>query len=142
MTTQSLGFEVKLPLAYEAAVETTRAALKQEGFGVLTEIDLKAAFKEKLGRDIHPFIILGACNPPLAFAAISADPNVSLLLPCNVSVESQGPSAAIVRLTDPPALLGSAGTALSPELQSVANDARARMERVVQALERTGRSGA
>ncbi len=142
MTTQSLGFEVKLSLAYEAAVETTRAALKQEGFGVLTEIDLQAAFKEKLGRDFHPFIILGACNPPLAYAAINADPNVSLLLPCNVSVESLGPSSAVVRLTDPPALLGSAGTALSPELQTVANDARARMERVVQALGRTGRKGA
>ncbi len=129
-----LGFEVSLPLAFDAAVNVTRDALKQEGFGVLTEIDLKAAFKEKLGRDFRPFVILGACNPPLAYSAVTADPNVALLLPCNVTVEAQGPGQSVVRLTDPPELLGAAGTALSPALQEVAKDARARMERVVQAL--------
>ncbi len=135
---QSLGFEVALPLPFDAAVQTTRDALKQEGFGILTEIDLRAAFKEKLGRDFRPYVILGACNPPLAFAAITADPAVGLLLPCNVTVEAQG-SGATVRLTDPPALLGAAGGALSPALEDVATDARARMQRVVEALRRTRR---
>ncbi len=136
---QSLGFEVALPLPFDAAIQTTRDALKQEGFGILTEIDLRAAFKEKLGRDFRPYVILGACNPPLAFAAITADPAVGLLLPCNVTVEAQGPAGATVRLTDPPALLGAAGGALSPALEDVAKDARARMQRVVEALRKTRR---
>lgn len=139
---QPLGFEVRLPLAFDAAVRLTRDALKQEGFGVLTEIDLKAAFKEKLGKDLHPFVILGACNPPLAFAALAADPNVSLLLPCNVSVESKGAAAAVVRLTDPPALMAAAGGALTPDMEAMVMDAHARIQRVAKALERPRKAGA
>ncbi len=135
---QSLGFEVTLPLPFDAAVQATRDALKDQGFGILTEIDLRAAFKEKLGRDFRPYVILGACNPPLAFAAITADPAIGLLLPCNVTVEAQS-SGSMVRLTDPPALLGAAGGALSPALEDVARDARERMQRVVEALRRTRR---
>ncbi|MEQ1898095.1 MAG: DUF302 domain-containing protein [Vicinamibacterales bacterium] len=129
-----LGFEVSLPLAFEAAGDATRAALKAEGFGVLTEIDLQAAFKEKLGKDFRRYTILGACNPPLAFTAVSSDPNVGLLLPCNVTVEEAAPGQSIVRLTDPLALLGSAAGGLSPAIHDVANDAHARMSRVAAAL--------
>lgn len=130
----SLGFEVTVPLPFDAAVAATREALKTEGFGILTEIDLRAAFKEKLGRDFRPYVILGACNPPLAFAAVTADPTVGLLLPCNVTVEAAGRERATVRLIDPPALLGASGGDMPAALTDVALDARARMERVVKTL--------
>ncbi len=132
--TEGLGFAVSLPLDFAAAADAARAALKAEGFGVLTEIDMQAAFKEKLGRDFRRYTILGACNPPLAYAAVSADPNVGLLLPCNVTVEDDGPGRATVRLTDPLALLGAAPGGLSPAIHDVATDAHARMSRVAAAL--------
>jgi uncharacterized protein (DUF302 family) len=121
-------FTVQMALPFTAAVSRTREALKAEGFGILTEIDLAAAFHDKLGREFRPYVILGACNPPLAFAAVSADPSVGLLLPCNVTVEAAGAEEAIVRLTDPEALLG--GRAVSQELRQVAADARTRLLRV------------
>jgi uncharacterized protein (DUF302 family) len=129
-----LGFIVDLPLSFEAAVTRVRDALKQEGFGVLTEIDLRAAFREKLNRDFRPYVILGACNPPLAFGAVSADPAVGLLLPCNVTVEWVSDGRTRVRLTDPEALLSTVVLAGATELSSVAQDARARMVRVAESL--------
>jgi uncharacterized protein (DUF302 family) len=129
-----LGFEVTLNLPFDAAVARTRDELKAQGFGILTEIDLRAAFREKLGKDFRPYVILGACNPPLAFAAVTADPSVGLLLPCNVTVEAQGDAASQVRLTDPPALLAAAPQGLSAALKEVAADAGARMQRVAAAL--------
>ncbi len=132
---QPLSLEVRLPLPFVAAVEATRAALKTEGFGILTEIDLRAAFQEKLGRDFRPYVILGACNPPLAFAAVTADPTVGLLLPCNVVVDGVGERESIVRLTDPAALLAASPAGLTPALSEIAADARLRMERVVRTLQ-------
>ena len=132
--TESLALEVRLPVAFDTAVAATRAALKTEGFGILTEIDLRAAFKEKLGHDFRPYIILGACNPPLAFAAVTADPAVGLLLPCNVVVDGVGEQESLVRLTDPAALLAASPAGLTPSLSAIAADARHRMERVVLAL--------
>ena len=130
---KELGFNVELPLSFEAAMPRVRDALKQEGFGVLTEIDLQAAFREKLGREFRPYVILGACNPSLAFNAISTDPSIGLLLPCNVTVESLANGRTGVRLTDPEALLGSVMQG-APELASVAHDARERMVRVAESL--------
>ena len=129
-----LGFKVQLPLSFEDAVTRVREALKQEGFGVLSEIDLRAAFREKLGREFRPYVILGACNPPLAFKAMTADPSVGLLLPCNVTVESLSDRLAGVRLTDPEALLASVVLDGAPEVRSVARDARERMLRVAESL--------
>ena len=129
-----LGFNSELPLSFEAAVTRVREALKQEGFGVLTEIDLRAAFREKLGREFRPYMILGACNPPLAFNAITADPSVGLLLPCNVIVEWISDGRTGVRLTDPEALLSTVALHGAPELASVAGDARERMLRVAASL--------
>ena len=131
---QKLGFTVEVPLTFDQAVGRVREALKQEGFGVLTEVDLRAAFKDKLGRDFRPYIILGACNPPLAFKAISTDPSVGLLLPCNVTIEWISDGRTGVRLTDPEALLSTAALASGPELASVARDARERMFRVKENL--------
>ncbi|HEV2290594.1 MAG TPA: DUF302 domain-containing protein [Gemmatimonadales bacterium] len=130
-----LGNDIRLRLPLEAALTRTRDTLKQEGFGVLTEIDLEAAFKEKLGKPFHPYRILGACNPPLAYSAVSADPSIGLLLPCNVTVEAPTDGAVIVRLTDPEALLGADGAASS--MADVARDARARLLRVHAALSRS-----
>jgi len=129
--TTSLGMEVRLDIPFDAAVARTREALKTEGFGVLTEIDMQAAFKEKLGRAFRPYVILGACNPPLAHSALSADPEVGLLLPCNVTVEAAPDGSSVVRLVDPERLLTWAG---SPTLRDVAKDARERLQRVAGAL--------
>jgi len=136
---ESMGFEVELPLAFAAAKDVTRDALKAEGFGILTEIDLQAAFKEKLGREFRPYAILGACNPPLAFAAVNADPAIGLLLPCNVTVEEKDARHSIVRLVDPRAMLASAPGGPNPELTRVADDASDRMGRVLNALRGTAR---
>ena len=136
----SMGFEIAVPLAFAAAKESARDALKTEGFGIVTEIDLQAAFKEKLGRDFRPYIILGACNPPLAFAAVTADPAIGLLLPCNVTVEAIDATHSMVRLVDPPAMLASASGGSAPELQKVTDDASDRMGRVLLALPGLGQA--
>jgi uncharacterized protein (DUF302 family) len=106
------------------------AALKAEGFGVLTEIDVQATFKAKLGLDRPPYLILGACNPPLAHRAIEADPSVGALLPCNVVLREDGPDT-IVEAMDPIAALG---IVEAPGIRPVAEEAKARLERVIEAL--------
>jgi uncharacterized protein (DUF302 family) len=133
---QALGFEVELAMPFEASIERVKDALKEEGFGVLSEIDLRAAFQEKLGKEFRPYTILGACNPPLAYAAVTADPSVGLLLPCNVTVESAGDARTIVRLTDPEVMLGGLGATIPGEVAAVAKDARARMVRATESLKR------
>ena len=129
-----LGMEVKLDLPFDVALARTREALKTEGFGVLTEVDLQAAFKEKLGRAFRPYVILGACNPPLAHTAVSADPEVGLLLPCNVTVEADAEGGSVVRLVDPERLLTTAALDGSAVVGGVAKDAGERLRRVAAAL--------
>lgn len=101
---QQLGFEVLLDQPFDQAVETVTAALKTQGFGVLTRIDVQATLKEKLNVDFRPYTILGACNPPMAHQALTADSWVGLLLPCNVTIETVNHSS-LVRLTDPGVLI-------------------------------------
>ncbi|MEQ1691929.1 MAG: DUF302 domain-containing protein [Gemmatimonas sp.] len=132
--TNTLGMVVRMDVAFETAMQRTRDALKTEGFGVLTEIDMQAAFKEKLGRDFRPYVILGACNPPLAFSALSADPHVGLLLPCNVTVEAEDDRHAVVRLVDPLSLMAASAFGGSEAISAVAIDAHARLTRVAHAL--------
>jgi len=133
---ESLGTEVEVPLSFAAAKDATRDALKSEGFGILTEIDLQAAFREKLGRDFRPYVILGACNPALAFAAVTSNPSIGLLLPCNVTVEGRDATHSVVRLVDPQMMLASSAGGLAPELRQIADDASERMQRVLKVLRR------
>jgi uncharacterized protein (DUF302 family) len=128
--TASLGLTVRMKLDFDAALARVTEALKAEGFGVLTEIDVKATLKQKLGVDFRQYKILGACNPPLAYRALTAAPEVGLLLPCNVVVAA-AEDGVEVSLVDPLGMLGLVGR---PELEPVAEEARTRLGRVAQAL--------
>jgi uncharacterized protein (DUF302 family) len=129
-----IGFEVQLEKPYEEALELTKEALKGEGFGVLTFIDVKATMKEKLDEEFRPYAILGACNPPLAHRALTQDAVAGLLLPCNVTVEAKGNSASIVRIANPQTILAVGSLEDNQELNAVANEARLRLERVAEVL--------
>jgi uncharacterized protein (DUF302 family) len=130
-TTSQLGIFVRLNTDYETALAQTVDALKVEGFGVLTEIDVKETMKKKLGADVLPYKILGACNPPLAHRALTTAPEVGLLLPCNVTVRQIEDGAIEVGIIDPLTMLG---VVASPALKPIADEARARLERVAQSL--------
>ena len=131
--TTNLGFDIELPLAFSNAVARVKDALKQEGFGILTEIDLQAAFREKLGREFRPYVILGACNPPLADRALQAELEIGLLLPCNVIVYEVSPGHSAVSAMAPLAALGIVGD--NPELQAVAREADSRLRAALTTIE-------
>jgi uncharacterized protein (DUF302 family) len=128
--TTPYGFGEKVALAFDAALQRTTELLKEEGFGVLTRIDVQQTLREKLGVDFRRYVILGACNPPLAHQAFQAELNIGLLLPCNVAVyEDEGGS--VVSFMDPAAAMGFVGNdALTP----IAGEARARLLRVRERL--------
>jgi uncharacterized protein (DUF302 family) len=130
--TRSYAIGAAVRAAHAEAVDRTKATLKEQGFGVLTEIDVRATMKEKLGADFRPYVILGACNPPLAHRALSADLGVGLLLPCNVVVYDNGDGTAFVEALDPEAALGVVGD--DPELAAVAREAKTRLRAAVGAL--------
>ena len=127
------GLRVEIPVSYERAVEQATAALKEEGFGVLTTIDVQQTLKQKLDRDFRKYVILGACNPPLADRALHAELEVGLLLPCNVIVYEASPGRSVVSAMDPMAALGIVGD--NSELQAVAKDADARLRRALTTIE-------
>jgi uncharacterized protein (DUF302 family) len=127
------GIRVEIPDGFERAVDRATAALKAEGFGVLTTIDVRQTLKEKLGREFRNYVILGACNPPLADRALHAELEVGLLLPCNVIVYDTAPGRSVVAAMAPLAALGIVGD--NPELQHVAAEADARLRRALGSLE-------
>ena len=131
-TTQSLGLTTTLQVDYATALQKVTDALKTEGFGVLTEIDVKETLKKKLDVDFHPYKILGACNPTLAYRALNAAPEVGLLLPCNVTVSEVEAGRVQVSIIDPLMMMSVVeGAALQP----IAQEARERLNRVIAALE-------
>jgi uncharacterized protein (DUF302 family) len=132
--TNEIGFEVKINQPYEEALERVIAALKDEGFGVLTRIDVKATLKEKLDEDFRPYMILGACNPPLAHRALSTDAVVGLMLPCNVTIESTQDGCSMVRIANPELMMTIGSLDENDSVRDVANEARVRLERVARAL--------
>jgi len=125
------GFHAQLPVGYDQAVALTREGLAQCGFGVLTEIDVRATLKQKLDVDFRPYIILGACNPPFAHRALTSELPIGLLLPCNVIVYAgDRPGTSAVAMVDPVVQLGAAGR---DDLVPLAGEVRALLQ---QALER------
>ncbi len=125
-------FGTRLPLPIDQVRPLVEAALKAEGFGVLTDIDMSGTLKAKIGIDRPPYQILGACNPPLANRALEADPSVGALLPCNVVLRADG-DGTVVEIMDPQAALSLAS---SPGVAEVGMEARARLVRVIEALRR------
>lgn len=126
-----LGMKAVLNTDFAHALEAVTAALKAEGFGVLTEIDVQATFKNKLNVDFRPYRILGACNPTLAHRALTATGEVGLLLPCNVTVTQLEANEVEVAIVDPTAMMD---IMQHPDLDAVSAEARAKLQRVVDAL--------
>jgi len=125
------SFGKTVELGFDEAIERTTACLKEEGFGVLSEIDISAAMKEKLDVDIPPYRILGACNPPLAHRALTAEPDIGVLLPCNVIVRQDDDANVYVTAMDPIAVLELVD---HPDIEELATEVRARLERALAAI--------
>ncbi|HML20866.1 MAG TPA: DUF302 domain-containing protein [Aggregatilinea sp.] len=129
---ETIGRTIRLNTGYDQALEAVEAALKPEGFGVLTRIDVQDTLKKKLGVDFRRYAILGACNPNLAHRALTIAPESGLLLPCNVTVAEGEDGIVEVSLIDPMAMLG---VLHSPALEPIAEEARERLERVAMRLQ-------
>ncbi|MFH1006555.1 MAG: DUF302 domain-containing protein [Candidatus Latescibacterota bacterium] len=127
----SYAISKQVDCSYEEAVAKTREALKVEGFGVLTEIDVQATLKKKLDADFRPYCILGACNPPFALRALQAEPNVGLFLPCNVIVQAVSADVSEVAAIDPVAAMAAIE---NPALAGIASEVKVKLARVIDSL--------
>ena len=127
----SYGIGITLDAGFAETVERTRAALAEQGFGILTEIDVAATLKAKLDVDMAPYLILGACNPPLAHQAIGVDPSIGLLLPCNVVVRTIDDTHTLVEAMNPDVIVSATG---NPALGPIAEQARTRLTAALDSL--------
>jgi len=128
--TKAYAMKAELPLTFREALERVKRALMEQGFGTLTEVDVRAVLKEKLGMEFRRYAILGACNPRLSSRALAADLEAGLVLPCNVVVYEEGEKTVLL-IADPETMMAPLG---KPELDAVAREAKARLERVVAGL--------
>ncbi|GAC1425543.1 MAG: DUF302 domain-containing protein [Ktedonobacteraceae bacterium] len=124
------SFGTTLSMPYEEAIKHVKEALKAEGFGVLTEIDVRKTLQEKLGTEMEPYMILGACNPQLAHRALQQEPQIGLLLPCNVVVRTVG-NGSRVEIADPKSMLGIVG---NEQLDTIAQEAAQKLHHALAAL--------
>lgn len=125
------GFGKTVEMAFEVAVERTTEELQKEGFGILSDIDVAAALKKKLEKDMPPYRILGACNPPFAHQALESEPSIGLLLPCNVVIREDGEGKVHVEFMDPIAVLDLVNR---PEINHVANEIKQRLDKVMKGI--------
>ena len=125
------GFSLQLPMGMVDAIDAVTVALKQEGFGVLTQIDVQATLRAKLGMETKPYVILGACNPNLAHQSLQVEPELGLLLPCNVIVYDNG-SSTTISIVDPKQMLGMVE---NPALEPIAGEAQRRLQKVLAQLD-------
>ena len=130
----ALSFDVRLDTTFDDALEQVGEALREHGFGLLTRIDVKSTLKEKLDVEFRDYAILGACNPGLAHRALSARPDVGLLLPCNVTVEAEADGGVTVRIADPGLMMSVGGVGEDPAVAAVANEARELLRGVAASL--------
>ncbi len=127
------GIHITVDCGMDEAEQKTREALKAEGFGVLTEIDVKKTLKEKIDVDRKPYKILGACNPKLANDALNAEPDLGLLLPCNVVIREEDDGSTTVAIVDPETMFT---IVENPEMEALAKDVRVRFERIMEAIKK------
>ena len=126
----SIAYRVRIQASFDDAVDAVIAALKREGFGVLTQIDVRSTLKEKLGEDFKPYKIIGACNPPLAHRALMTDPAVGVMLPCNVTIE-EADGEILVSLANPEGMLMFGDLGANLAMQEIAREANDRIKQVV-----------
>jgi uncharacterized protein (DUF302 family) len=129
-----IGFEVRIPRPFDQVIDEVIEALRLEGFGVLTRLDVRKTIKEKLDVEFRPYVILGAYNPPLAHRALAEDSVIGLQLPCNVTIESDDSEGSIVRLANPEVALLVGSFEENPVLIAIARETRSRLERVAESL--------